>query len=38
MAKLIGPPNNYWADDDGDGLGSGGITATGNLTLSIFDK
>jgi hypothetical protein len=38
LNTLIGPPNNYWADDDGDGVGSGGITATGNLTLSIVDK
>jgi hypothetical protein len=38
LSTLIGPPNNYWADDDGDGQGSGGITATGSLTLSIVDK
>jgi hypothetical protein len=38
LNTLIGPPNNYWMDDDGDGQGSGGITATGYLTLSIVDK
>jgi hypothetical protein len=38
LNALIGPPNNYWGDDDGDGQGSGGITATGNLTLSIVDE
>jgi hypothetical protein len=38
LNALIGPPNNYWADDDGDGQGSGGVTATGSLTLSIVDK
>ncbi|MCX8680330.1 hypothetical protein J3U22_11990, partial [Gilliamella sp. B2865] len=30
----IGPPNNYWGDDDGDS----GVTATGRLSLSIVDK
>jgi hypothetical protein len=38
LSTLIGPLYNYWGDDDGDGQGSGGITATGNLTLSIVDK
>jgi hypothetical protein len=38
LSTLIGPPYYYWGDDDGDGQGSGGITATGNLTLSIVDK
>jgi hypothetical protein len=38
LNALIGPPNNYWGDDDGDGVGSGGVTATGSLTLSIVDK
>ncbi|MCX8583018.1 hypothetical protein J3T94_03155, partial [Gilliamella sp. B3372] len=32
--SLIGPPYNYWGDDDGDS----GVTATGRLTLSIVDK
>ncbi|MCX8596211.1 hypothetical protein, partial [Gilliamella sp. B3493] len=31
---LIGPPNNYWGDDDGDS----GVSATGRLSLSIVDK
>jgi hypothetical protein len=38
LSTLIGPPHNYWRDDDGDGLDSGGVTATGSLTLSIVDK
>jgi hypothetical protein len=35
LSTLIGPPNNYGRDDDGDG----DITATGgNITLTITDK
>jgi hypothetical protein len=34
LSTLIGPPNNYWGDDDGDG----NVTATGDLTLTILDK
>jgi hypothetical protein len=34
LSKLIGPPNNYWGDDDGDS----DFTVTGSLTLSIVDK
>ncbi|MCX8586396.1 MULTISPECIES: hypothetical protein [unclassified Gilliamella] len=34
LSSLIGPPNNYWGDDDGDA----GVTATGRLSLSIVDK
>ena len=34
LSTLIGPPNNYWGDDDGDS----GVTATGTLSLSIVDK
>ena len=34
LSALIGPPNNYWGDDDGDS----GVTATGRLSLSIVDK
>jgi hypothetical protein len=34
LSTLIGPPNNYWGDDDGDG----NATATGDLTLTILDK
>ena len=37
LSSLIGPPNNYWGDDDGDGQGIDGITATGSLNLSIVD-
>ncbi|MCX8595661.1 hypothetical protein, partial [Gilliamella sp. B3367] len=34
LSALIGPPYNYWGDDDGDSR----VTATGTLSLSIFDK
>ncbi|MCX8582097.1 hypothetical protein J3U18_10360 [Gilliamella sp. B3482] len=34
LSTLIGPPNNYWGDDDGDS----GASATGSLSLSIVDK
>ena len=34
LSTLIGPPNNYWGDDDGDA----DITATGSLSLYIIDK
>ena len=34
LSTLIGPPNNYWGDDDGDA----DVTATGTLSLSIVDK
>ncbi|OCL22890.1 hypothetical protein A9G07_07430 [Gilliamella sp. wkB72] len=34
LSALIGPPNNYWGDDDGDA----DVTATGSLSLSIVDK
>ena len=37
---IIGPPFNFWGDDDGDGQGQGinGISATGSLNLSIVDR
>ncbi|OTQ53117.1 hypothetical protein [Gilliamella apis] len=38
LSSLIGAPYNYWGDDDGDGQGVNGITATGSLNLSIVDK
>ncbi|OTQ54067.1 hypothetical protein [Gilliamella apis] len=38
LSSLIGTPYNYWGDDDGDGQGVNGVTATGNLNLSIVDK
>ena len=38
LNSLIGSPNNYWGDNDGDGQGFNGIAATGNLSLSIVDK
>ncbi|MCX8679861.1 hypothetical protein J3U22_09595, partial [Gilliamella sp. B2865] len=34
LSTLIGPPNNYWGDDDGDS----DVTVTGSLSLSIVDK
>ena len=34
LSSLIGPPYNYWGDDDGDT----DVTATGSLSLSIVDK
>ncbi|MCX8663470.1 hypothetical protein [Gilliamella sp. B2911] len=34
LSTLIGPPNNYWGDDDGDS----GVSATGSLSLSIVDN
>ncbi|OCF98322.1 hypothetical protein A9G16_05330 [Gilliamella apicola] len=37
LSSLIGAPYNYWGDDDGDGQGIDGITATGSLGLSIRD-
>ena len=38
LSSVIGPPNNYWGDDDGDGQGIDGITATGSVSLTISDK
>ncbi|OCG10283.1 hypothetical protein A9G13_00655 [Gilliamella sp. wkB178] len=38
LSALIGAPYNYWGDDDGDGQGVNGITATGNLSIAITDK
>ncbi|OCG35181.1 hypothetical protein A9G39_06360 [Gilliamella sp. Imp1-6] len=29
---------NYWGDDDGDGQGTNGITATGSISVSFTDK
>ena len=38
LSSLIGTPYNYWGDDDGDGQGIDGVTATGSLNLSITDR
>ncbi|OTQ71672.1 hypothetical protein B6C90_11145 [Gilliamella apis] len=38
LSSLIGAPYNYWGDDDGDGQGDNGVTATGSLWVSIVDK
>ena len=35
LSSLIGTPYNYWGDDDGDGQGIDGITATGSLNVLI---
>ncbi|MWN05772.1 hypothetical protein [Gilliamella sp. Pas-s95] len=29
---------NYWRDDDGDGQGGNGVTASGNISVSFTDK
>ena len=38
LSSLIGAPYYYWGDDDGDGQGDNGITATGIMDLFIEDK
>ena len=38
LSSLIDTPYHYWGDDDGDGQGLNGISATGSLRLSIVDK
>ncbi|OTQ60961.1 hypothetical protein [Gilliamella apis] len=38
LSSLIGTPYNYWGDDDGDGQGVNGVTATGSLNVSIADN
>ena len=38
LSSLIGTPYNYWGDDDGDGQGVNGVTATGSLSLAIIDR
>ncbi|WP_133052235.1 hypothetical protein [Gilliamella apis] len=38
LSSLIGTPYNYWGDDDGDGQGIDGVTATGSLNLSIVTR
>ena len=35
LSSLIGTPYNYWGDDDGDGQGIDGVTATGSLNVLI---
>ncbi|MDF7667285.1 hypothetical protein PT273_05440 [Orbaceae bacterium ESL0727] len=37
LNDLISSPNNFWGDDEGDGQGTNGITATGTLSLQITD-
>ena len=38
LSALIGAPYNYWGDEDGDGQGTNGVTASGNLSVRITDK
>ncbi|OCG07847.1 hypothetical protein A9G13_06440 [Gilliamella sp. wkB178] len=38
LNDLISAPYNYWGDDDGDGQGANGVTASGNLSVSITNK
>ncbi|WP_141670920.1 hypothetical protein [Gilliamella sp. wkB178] len=38
LNALIGAPYNYWGDDDGDGQGANGVTASGTLSVRITDK
>ncbi|MWN06788.1 hypothetical protein GQ598_10680 [Gilliamella sp. Pas-s95] len=38
LDTLIGAPYNYWGDDDGDGQGANGVTATGILSVTFTDK
>lgn len=38
LNSLIENPYNYWGDNDGDGQGTGGISATGTLSVSIINK
>ncbi|MBI0154628.1 hypothetical protein [Gilliamella sp. W8128] len=38
LSSVIGAPNNYWGDDDGDGQGIDGVSVSGGLSLSIVDK
>lgn len=38
LNTIIRPPYSYWADDDGDGQGTDGITGTGNIAVNVTDK
>ncbi|OCG07633.1 hypothetical protein A9G13_05255 [Gilliamella sp. wkB178] len=38
ISTFLGAPYNYWGDDDGDGQGANGVTASGDLSVSITDK
>ncbi|WP_141669980.1 hypothetical protein [Gilliamella sp. App2-1] len=38
LSALIGDSYNYWRDDDGDGQGTNGVSATGSLEVNITDK
>ncbi|MDF7666653.1 hypothetical protein PT273_02115 [Orbaceae bacterium ESL0727] len=38
LDELIRAPNSYWRDDNEDGQGTNGITATGTLTAQIQDS
>ncbi|MDF7666513.1 hypothetical protein PT273_01385 [Orbaceae bacterium ESL0727] len=38
LDELIRAPNSYWRDDNEDGQGTNGITATGTLTMQVQDS
>ncbi|MDF7666511.1 hypothetical protein PT273_01375 [Orbaceae bacterium ESL0727] len=37
LSSLIAAPYNYWGDDNGDGQGTNGITATGTVSVRLYD-
>ncbi|MDF7668000.1 hypothetical protein PT273_09120 [Orbaceae bacterium ESL0727] len=38
LNSLISAPYNYWGDENGDGQGSNGITATGTVSIRVYDS
>ncbi|WP_238785927.1 hypothetical protein [Gilliamella sp. ESL0254] len=38
LKELINGSYNFWSDDDGDGQGENGLTATGSLSISFTDR
>ncbi|OCG34682.1 hypothetical protein A9G31_09670 [Gilliamella sp. Gris1-4] len=38
LDDLIRDPYNYWGDDDGDGQGTNGVSASGTLSVVFTDK
>ncbi|MWP61148.1 hypothetical protein [Gilliamella sp. Pas-s25] len=38
LKELINSSYNFWGDDDGDGQGENGVTATGSLSISFTDR
>ncbi|MDF7666867.1 hypothetical protein PT273_03230 [Orbaceae bacterium ESL0727] len=37
LQNVIAAPHNYWGDDNGDGQGVNGITATGTIMVKLYD-